>query len=85
MTTAIIIADGVKQIMFTPENDADKEALRMITMDDDITIEYHTGTLFDHPPSSALGYIVQPSTAGYLRGYKCPDSLMLVLKPKQKK
>lgn len=39
MKTAIIIADGIKQVMFTPENDSEKQALKMITPQDNITVE----------------------------------------------
>lgn len=84
MKTAIIIADGIKQVMLTPENDSEKMALKMITENDDITVEFKTGTLFDKAPRSALGYIIQKSNGDYLRAYESEDSLMLVLKPKAK-
>lgn len=84
MKTAIIISAGIKQIMFTPENDSEKMALKMITTDDDISIEVKSGTLFDrgYTPKSALGYTVQKCRGDYLRAYEDEDSLMLVLKKK---
>lgn len=82
MKTAIIIADGIKQIMLTPENDSEKQALKMITPQDDITLETHTGTLYDRSPASAKGYTVSQCNGGYLRAYEDTDSLMLVLRPK---
>lgn len=83
MKTAIIIADGIKQIMFTPENESEKQALQMITPQDDITLETHTGTLYDRSPDSAKGYTVNECKGGYLRAYENTDSLMLVLRPKK--
>lgn len=84
MKTAIIMADGIKQIMFTPENESEKRALKMITPNDDISIETHTGTLYDTAPASAKGYTVEKCRGGYLRAYEQEDSLMLVLTPKKK-
>lgn len=83
MKTAIIISNGIKQIMLTPENDSEKQALKMITPQDDITLETHTGTLYDRSPESAKGYTVSQCRGGYLRAYEDTDSLMLVLKPKK--
>jgi len=59
LKTAIIIADGIKQIMFTPENPSEKLALSMITVDDNISIEIKTGTFYSHTPKCAQGYTVQ--------------------------
>ena len=83
MKTAIIIADGIKQIMFTAENQSEKQVLAMITPQDDITVEAYTGTFYDSSPESAKGYVVAESKGGYLRGYEDKASLMLVLKPKK--
>lgn len=84
MKTAIIISDGIKQIMFTPENESEKQALKMITSDDDISIEIKEGTLYDNSPKCARGYIVQKCKADYLRAYEDEKSLMLILTPKKK-
>ncbi len=86
MKTAIIISDGVKQIMFTPENESEKQALKLITPQDDITVETKEGSLFDNhsTPKSAIGYTVSECKGGYLRAYEDTDSLMIVLRPKKK-
>jgi hypothetical protein len=84
MKTAIIIAEGIKQIMFTPENDSERQALKMITPDDDISIEVKHGTFYDTTPISARGYTVQKCQGGFLRAYDSEESLMLVLKRKSK-
>lgn len=83
MKTAIIMADGIKQIMFTPENESEKQALKMITIDDDISIDIKRGTMYDTYPQSAEGYCVQKCEGNYLRAYSCEESLMLVLTPKK--
>lgn len=85
MKCAIIIADGIKQIMFTPENESEKMALKMITIDDDIIVEVKEGTLYDggHVPESAKGYVVSKCQGGYLRAYPQEDSLMLVLRRRE--
>ena len=84
MKTAIILADGIKQIMFTPENESEKMALKMITPEDNISLEIKSGTFYDSMPESAKGYAVQKSRGDYLRAYECEESLMLVLTPKNK-
>ena len=85
MKTAIIFADGIKQIMFTPENNEEKEALKMITSDDNIELAIKTGTIYDGPRGSRSPYggSVQLSRGGYLRIFDGDDSLMLVLTPKK--
>jgi len=85
MKTAIILADGIKQIMLTPENDSERQALKYITPDDDISLEIKTGTLYDSSPECARGYVVQKCEGNYLRAFENEDSLMLVLTHKIKK
>lgn len=85
MKTAIIIADGIKQIMLTPENDSEKQALSMITLQDDISLEIKSAKFYGDSPDCAKGYTVQKSQGGTLRAYEDEDSLMLVLTPKEKK
>ncbi len=83
MKTAIIIADGIKQIMFTPENDSEKQALSMITPQDDISVETKTGTLYNDSPECARGYVVKECRGEYLRAFEDKESLMLILRPKK--
>ena len=80
MKTAIIISNGLKQIMFTPENDSEKQALKMITLDDNITIDVKSGAFTDKPPT--MGYSVSQCQGGYLRAWEDEDSVMLLLRPK---
>lgn len=85
MKTAIILADGIKQIMFTPESDNERAALALITQDEEITVEIKEGTFYSSMPKSAIGYTIQKCQGGYLRAYESEESLMLVLTPKKKK
>ena len=84
MKCALIIANDIKQIMLTPESKEEKAALRLITPDQDISVDIEEGTMFDKSPPSALGYTVNVCQGGYSRAYKDEDSIMLVLRPKKK-
>ena len=84
MKCAVVLADGIKQIMFTPESENEKMALKMINIDDDIDIERHFGSFYDDE-KTIKGYNVALCKGGYLRAYKDSDSLMLVLKKKEEK
>lgn len=86
MKVAIVIADGVRQVMFTAENDMEKTALTMLGKpDQEITVDMKTGTFFDSRPPSAHGYTVAQSQGGYLRAYTAESgqALMLVIRDKE--
>jgi hypothetical protein len=83
MKCAVVLADGVKQVMLTPETANEKMALSMIGVEDDIHVERKEGKFFDEATSK--GYNVALCQGGYLRAYEDSDSLMLVLKEKPKK
>lgn len=83
MKTAMVFANGIKQVMLTPETDEERAALKLLTPDDDIAVERKWGTFFDTYPPSAAGYVVQESRGEYLRAYECRESLMLVIRPKK--
>lgn len=85
MKTSIIFSDGIKQIMFTPENESEKQALKLITPDDDIELALKQGTFYnEHDPKPFTGS-VNSCQGGYLRVFDSTDSIMLVLTPKRKK
>lgn len=83
MKAAIIIADGVKQIMFTPENDSERQALKLITPNENISVDIRKGSFYNSQPPSSAGYVVAMCKGDFLRAYDCEDSLMLVLRPKE--
>lgn len=80
MKTAILITDGVKQIMFTPENDAEKEALKYISPNDNIHCVIKSGTFSDKP--QIFGANVYECRGGYYRAEESESSVMFVLTPK---
>ncbi len=82
MKTAIILCDGIKQIVFTPENDQEKQALQMFTPKDEIELAVHQGSFGDMKP---LQFEIAESKAGYLRAFDNSQSIILVLRPKKKK
>jgi len=84
MKTAILLADGVKQIMFTPETENEKEALKMITPDDDIHTVIKRGT-FVGEHDEVFGANVYECRGGYMRAEADRESVMFVLTPKVKK
>ncbi len=81
MKTAILITEGVKQIMFTPENDAEKEALSYISPNDNVHVVIKQGTFSERP--EVFGAQVYECRGGYFRAEDQKDSVMFVLTPKQ--
>lgn len=81
MKTAVIFADGIKQVIFTPENNDEKYALSLLTPTDDIELLITNGSFGDkyNRPFTAT---VSSCQGGYLRVYQDSDSRILVLKPK---
>lgn len=84
MKTAILLADGVKQIMFTPETENEKEALKMITVDDDIHTVIKRGNFYGES-EEIFGVDIYECQGGYLRAEQNTESVMFVLTPKKDK
>lgn len=82
MKTSIIIAEGVKQIMFTPETENEKVALKMISTNDNIHTVIKSGTFYDGD-DSIFGADVYMCQGGYLRAQDKAESVMFVLTPKK--
>lgn len=82
MKLSVIIADGVKQVMMTPETDHEREAIKWISIDEDIEVATQWGT-YDEKPSY-YSHNSQMCRGGYLRRFAQEDSLMFVLTPKKK-
>lgn len=82
MKISIVISEGEKQIMMTPETDTEKEALKFITPKDDIEIATHWSTFDDSP--SIYSSNVSKCRGGNFGRFAEEDSLMFVLKPKIK-
>lgn len=82
MKTAILITNGVKQIMFTPENDAEKEALAYISPNDDVHTVIKKGTFYSGE-DKIFGANIYECQGGYYRAENNEDSVMFVLTPKK--
>jgi len=83
MKTTIIIWDWVKQINFTPETDTEKEALKLITVNDDIHTVIKKGNLYED--DSVFWLDVYECQWGFNRANQSTESVMFVLTPKDKK
>ena len=84
MKTAILIADGVKQVMFTPENDHEKEVLALITPNEDVhTVKFKDGSFSDL--DNVFGVDIYKCQGGYYRAERKEGSVMFVLTPKKDK
>ena len=80
MKLSIVIAEGVKQVMLTPETDHEREALKWISPTDNIEIAQKWGT-YDTKPSH-FSYNSAKCQRGYVRRFAEEDSLMFVLTPR---
>ncbi len=78
MNCAIILTANAKQVVFTPENDMEKSALSMITVDDEINIASNWGTFQAKP----RGFGIDMCRGGYIRAWEDSESLMLTLTKK---
>ena len=83
MKAAIILAQGIKQVMLTAESDEEKAILNCFKPSDALELEIKQGSFYSSTPEAAKGYTVEQCKGGYLRAYESEDSLMLVLKPKK--
>lgn len=83
MKVAIIFSDGIKQINFTPENADEKQALKLITPNDDIKLAVKNGS-FGEERHKPFAIDISQCRGGYLRAFDSSESIMLVLSPKQK-
>lgn len=81
MKISIVIAEGEKQVMMTPETDTERQAMKFITPTDDIEIATVWGS-FDYKPQ-AYAYNTAKCQGGYFRRFAEADSLMFVLRPKK--
>lgn len=84
MKTAILITDKVKQIMFTPENAAEREALKYISPNDEVHTVIKRGTFYDRD-EKLFGVDIYECQGGYFRAEDKEDSVMFVVRPKDKK
>jgi hypothetical protein len=82
MKISLVIVDGYKQVMFTPETDHEKSALKMIAPGDTLIGVSKWGTFDDE--RRHVYENVEMCKGGYLRRFAQQDSLMFVIDDKQK-
>lgn len=82
MKCSIVISEGIKQVMFTPETESEKQALSMLTSDDNIEVAIKKGAFADR--RERYGYEVAMCQGGYLRAWENDNTVMLVMTPKTK-
>ena len=83
MKIAVLLVDGAKQIMLTPETKHEKEALKMIAPTDQIEAVTKWGNFtYDNGPKH-YGMEVAECKAGYYREFPNQESLMFIVTPKK--
>lgn len=82
MKTAILLDHGVKQVMLTPETENEKQALKMISVEDNIHTVIKEGNFYDGAQGEIFGVDVYHCQGGYMRAKNDENSVMFVLTPK---
>lgn len=77
MKISIVIVEGAKQIMLTPESDHEKQALGIINPEDTLKVVSRWGTFTSEYEHSKLQ--VEKCEGGYLRAFSEEDSLMFLI------
>jgi len=83
MKISIVITDGAKQIMLTPENKHETEALKYINPEDTLKVVSKWGSFAND--YKHVNYQVSKCEGGYYRAFETEDSLMFVIEDKKKK
>ena len=81
MQISVVIVEGAKQIMLTPETEHEKQALRLISPKDEITVVSKRGGFCDKYSHANLQ--VSMCKGNYLRAFNDADSLMFLIKDKK--
>ena len=83
MQISIVIVEGAKQIMLTPETEHEKQALKFINPEDEISVvSKHGGFCDEHSHANLQVGMCQ---GDYLRAFNNADSLMFLIKDKKDK
>ncbi len=80
MKISLVITEGYKQVMFQPETEHEKNALKMIAPDDVLVGVAKRGT-FDNEDKYA-NETIHMCQGGYLRRFAQSESLMFVIQDK---
>lgn len=82
MKVSVVISEGYKQIMMTPENEYERESMRYISPNDTLEVVQKTGTFDDEPQH--YGMNVSMSQGGNLRRFAEKESIMFVINSNKK-
>ena len=87
MKISIVITEGAKQIMMTPETKTEKTALKYIAPDDELKVVNKTSTFMGNfsNKNEHVNYQVSKCDGGWYRAFETEDSLMFVIKDNKKK
>ena len=80
MKISIVIVEGAKQIMLTPETEHEKQALKFINPKDPLKVVSLWGSFTNEYSHAKLQ--VGECEGGYLRAFSEKDSLMFLIKDK---
>ena len=80
MKLSIVIVEGAKQIMLTPETEHEKQALKFINPEDTLKVVSRWGSFTNEYSHAKLQ--VEKCEGGYLRAFSEKDSLMFLIKDK---
>jgi len=84
MKTTIILHDNIKQVVFTPENETEKQALKMFSPNDNISLAIKEGSFYGYKEGAKpFSVDVAMCQGGYMRAWDSSDSVILVLTPKE--
>lgn len=81
MKISIIITEGAKQIMMTPETRVEKEALKFIAPSDTLKVVNKNRFVWGHfsDENEHVNYQISKSQGGYYRAFETRDSLMFII------
>jgi hypothetical protein len=80
MQCAVVLAEGIKQVMLTPETDNEKMALKMFSPTSKVSVAIKHGTFHEPRGATVAGYYVEECRGGYLRAWRGEESVMLVIR-----
>jgi len=86
MKTAVVTAEGITQVMLTPENEHEKKALEILgEHNKTLSIDFKKGSFYSGElPPSAFGFRVEECQNEFLRAYQDSESLMIVVRSNEK-
>ena len=82
MITSIVIVEGAKQIMLTPETEHEKQALRLFIPGDTVKVVAKRGGFADESTHARL--YIDECKGGYLRAFNSEESIMFLIRDKKK-